>query len=176
MTFPAGVRKLGLTLHVVAALGWLGAVLVFLALALIGLTAADPATARGAYLVMEPAARLVLVPLAVLSLLTGIVQSLGTHWGLFRHYWVIFKLLITLAATGILLIYMQTFARMSAVAADAAADVAVVRNASPALHASLALVALLLTAILGIYKPRGMTRYGWRKRNDEAVTTGGGES
>jgi hypothetical protein len=164
MLFPSGVRKLFLTVHVIATVGWLGAVVVFLALAGIGLSAADPATARGAYLVMEPAARLVLVPLALLSTFSGILQSLGTHWGLFRHYWVIFKLLITLVATGILLIYMETFAHMAAVAADEEATLQAVRNASPALHAALALAGLGIATVLAIHKPPGLTRYGWRSR------------
>lgn len=166
MLFSSGVRKLILTVHVTTTVGWLGAVIVFLALAGIGLSAADPATVRGAYLVMDPAARLVLVPLALLSALSGILQSLGTQWGLFRHYWVVFKLLITLVATGLLLIYMETFAHMAVIAAEPEATLDAVRNASPALHASLALLGLGAAAVLAIYKPRGLTRYGWRMRQD----------
>src|SRR5690606_40789896 len=96
-------------------------------------------------------------------------QSLGTVWGLFRHYWVLFKLLITVMATIILLIYMQTFRLMADVARDPAADLDVVRNASPALHATLALLALLTATILAVYKPRGMTRYGWRKQHEQGI-------
>jgi hypothetical protein len=77
------------------------------------LTSDDAQTVRAAYLVMEPAAWLVLVPLAVASLLTGLIQSLGTVWGLFRHYWVLFKLLITVVATIVLLTYMETFRSMA---------------------------------------------------------------
>lgn len=175
MRFPSGVRKLVLTVHVITTVGWLGAVIVFLALAGIGLSAADPATVRGAYLVMEPAARLVLVPLALLSALSGLLQSLGTHWGLFRHYWVIFKVVITMVATGLLLIYMETFARMAAVAAEPEATLEAVRSASPALHAFLALVGLGIATVLAIYKPRGLTRYGWRTRQDRDLRPPGGE-
>lgn len=49
----------------------------------------------------------VIVPFSVACLLTGLVQSLGTVWGLLRHYWVIAKLLITVAATVLLLVHMQ---------------------------------------------------------------------
>jgi len=69
--------------------------------------------------------------LALASLLTGILQSLGTTWGLFRHYWILFKLLINLIATIVLLTYMETFALMAAVAADPGADLDEVRNPSP---------------------------------------------
>jgi hypothetical protein len=114
---------------------------------------------------MEPAAWYILLPLAVASLLTGIVQSLGTAWGLLRHYWVLFKLLINLVATAVLLTYMETFALMARVAADPSADLGQVRNPSPALHAALALLLLVVATALAVYKPRGMTRYGQRKQH-----------
>ncbi len=162
-----GLRKLALTAHVAASVGWLGAVACFLALAVVGLTGRDAQTVRGAYLVMEPAAWFVLVPLAFASLLTGLVSSLGTAWGLFRHYWVVFKLLINVFATIVLLTYTETFRLMAAVAADPSADLGGVRNPSPVLHAALALLLLLVATVLGVYKPRGLTRYGWRKRHEQ---------
>jgi hypothetical protein len=158
------LRRFALTAHVTFSVGWLGAVAAFLALAIIGLTSQDAQTVRGAYLVMEPAAWFVLVPLAFASLLTGLVQSLGTPWGLLRHYWVLVKLLVTLLSTAVLLIYMETFRLMAHVAADPSADLDLVRNPSPCLHAALALLALLVATILAVYKPRGMTPYGWRKQ------------
>jgi len=167
MIMTPSLRKFTLTAHVTSSVGWLGAVVAFLAHAFIGLTSADAQTVRGVYLVMEPAAWFVLVPLAFASLFTGIVQGLGTTWGLFRHYWVVFKLLITVFATIILLIYMKTFALMADVAADSNADLSVVRNASPVVHAALALIILLVAAILSVYKPRGLTRYGRRKQKNE---------
>jgi uncharacterized membrane protein len=163
MTMRPHVRKFALAAHVACSVGWLGAVVVFLALAVVGLTSQDAETVRGAYLVMEPAAWYVLVPLAFASLLTGLVQSLGTTWGLFRHYWVLFKLLINLVATVVLLMYTQTLNSLAGVAADPSADLGVVRNASPVLHAALALLLLLVATTLAVYKPRGLTRYGRRK-------------
>jgi hypothetical protein len=161
------LRKFALAAHVASSVGWLGAVVVFLALAVVGLTSEDAETVRGAYLVMEPAAWYVLVPLAFASLLTGLVQSLGTRWGLFRHYWVLFKLLINVAATIVLLTYMETFSSMADVAADPSADLGVVRNASPVLHAGAALLLLLVATMLAVYKPQGMTRYGRRKQHEQ---------
>lgn len=46
-------------------------------------------------------------PFSLAALLTGVVQSVGTAWGLLRHYWVIAKLLITVLATLLLLVHMQ---------------------------------------------------------------------
>jgi hypothetical protein len=166
MMTPA-LRKFTFTTHITASVGWVGAVLAFLALAVIGLTSEDELTVRGAYLVMAPAAWFVLVPLAHASLLSGIALSLGTTWGLFRHYWVVLKLLITVFATVILLIYMGTFRQMTGVAADPVVDLAVVRNASPIVHAILALILLLAATVLGVYKPLGMTAYGRRKHDEQ---------
>jgi hypothetical protein len=167
MIMPPRMRKFALTAHVTSSVGWLGAVAAFLALAVVGLTSQDAQTVRGAYVVMEPAAWLVLVPLAFASLLTGLVMSLGTTWGLVRHYWVLFKLLINVFATIILLIYMGTFRYMAAVAADPSADLALVRNPSPRIHAVLALLVLLVATVLAVYKPRGLTPYGLRRQREQ---------
>ncbi len=147
----ARVRKLVLTAHVTFSVGWLGAVVVFLALSIIGVTSDDAETARGAYVVMEPAASFVLIPLALASLLSGLAQSLSTTWGLFRHYWVVAKLLINVFSTIVLLIYVETFRLMAAVAADASAELGEVRNPSPVVHAAIALFLLLLATALGVF-------------------------
>ena len=164
MTMSPRGRKLALTAHVVSTVGWLGAIAAFLALSVVGLTSQDAETVRGVYLVMEPLAWLVLVPLAFASLLTGLVQSLGSAWGLVRHYWVLFKLLITVVATIVLLVYMQTLSSLAGRAADPSADLGLVRNASPTIHATLALLLLFAATVLAVYKPRGLTPYGWRKQ------------
>jgi hypothetical protein len=166
MMMSPGLRKFTFTTHITSSVGWVGAVVVFLALAIIGLTSHDEMTVRGAYLVMASAAWFVLVPLAHASLLSGIALSLGTTWGLFRHYWVVLKLVITVFATAILLIYMETFRQMAGVAADPVMEIGLVRNPSPMVHAILALILLGIATVLGVYKPFGMTPYGRRKQDD----------
>jgi hypothetical protein len=166
MMTPA-LRRFTFTTHITSSIGWMGAVLAFLALAIIGFTSHDPLKVRGAYLLMAPAAWFVLVPLAHASLLSGIVLSLGTTWGLFRYYWVVLKLGITVFATVILLIYMGTFRQMAGVAADPVVDLEVVRNASPIVHAVLALVPLVSATVLGVYRPFGMTAYGARRLQEQ---------
>ena len=168
MTMAPRIRKFVLTAHVTFSVGWLGAVAAFLAFAVVGMTSEDSQTVRGAYLVMEPAAWFVLIPLALASLLTGLIQSLGTSWGLFRHYWVVFKLLINLLATIVLLMYMETFRVLADVAGDPRADLGDVRSASPMLHAFAALLLLLVATTLAVYKPRGLTPYGRRRLTPRA--------
>jgi uncharacterized membrane protein len=156
-------RKLVLTTHVVASVGWLGAVLVFLALGITAIVSDDTDTVRAVYVVMEPAGWAALVPLAMASLTTGLIHSLGTAWGLFRHYWVIFKLLINLGAVGVLLLYMQTLGSFADMARSRSND-DMLRTPSVTLHSALALVLLVVATVLAVYKPRGMTAYGRRKR------------
>jgi hypothetical protein len=160
------MRKLVLTTHITSSVGWLGAVAVFLALGVVGMTAQDARTVRGAYLAMAPAAWYVVVPLALASLVTGLVQSLGTTWGLFRHYWVLFKFLINLAAITVLLMYTQTLNYLSGVAAQttiSSDDFGVLRTPSVVLHSILALLLLLVATVLAVYKPRGLTPHGQRR-------------
>jgi uncharacterized membrane protein len=176
MTITAALRRFTVTTHVTSSIGWVGAVLVFIALAGIGLTSGDDRVVRGAYLLMAPAAWLVLVPLAHASLLTGLLLSLGTAWGLFRHYWVALKFAITAFATVIPLVYMGTFREMAGVAADPVVELGLVRNPSPLVHAILALVLLVVATVLAIYKPFGMTPYGRRQlaigRSGGSATSG----
>jgi hypothetical protein len=164
MSLSPRLRKLALTAHVTASVGWLGAVAGFLALSVAGLASEDPQTVKGAYLAMELTGWYVLVPLAVASLLTGVVQSLGTKWGLFRHYWVLFKLLINAFATFVLLMYMQTLGYLADLATTTSSgDLSGLRSSSPLLHASAALVLLLVATTLAVYKPPGLTPYGRRR-------------
>jgi hypothetical protein len=167
MTMGPRLRKFVLTAHVVSSVGWIGAVIAYLALVGGALTSDDSETVRAAMLAME-LTYFVLVPLALVSLLTGVVQSLGTTWGLFRHYWVIFKLLFTVFATTVLLLHMPAVTSLADLAAEA--DGADLPGAGGELfHAGLGLVVLLTTAILAVYKPRGMTRYGQRKQHELRV-------
>jgi hypothetical protein len=174
MTMTPGLRKLALTAHVTASVGWLGAVAGVLALAVAGLTSQDAQTVRAAYLAMEVIAWGLLVPLALSSLLTGLVQSLGTTWGLFRHYWVLAKLFINLFATVVLLMYTQTLGFLADVAEEttfSSADLRTLRTPSVVLHAGAALLLLLVATVLAVYKPRGMTPYGQRKQHEQRTVS-----
>ena len=163
------VRKFVRTAHVIFTVGWLGAVAAFLALAITGLTSPDIQMVRAVYLAMDLITRFVIVPLSLLPLLlTGPLLSLGTPWGLFRHYWILVKLVINILSTLILLIHLQPIRHMARVAADGTLSSAD-RGAQIQLVAAAGagLVALLVATGLAVYKPRGMTAYGWRKQYAE---------
>jgi uncharacterized membrane protein len=105
-------------IHIISTVSWIGAVAVFLALSIAGLNSQDNQIVRAAYLSMELTARLVIVPLSLVSLLSGLVQSLGTKWGLFRHYWVLVKFLLTLLATIVLILQLEPISYISDIASN----------------------------------------------------------
>jgi hypothetical protein len=167
MTMAPGLRKLALAMHVTFSVGWIGAVAGFVALAVAGLTSQDAQLVRAAYLAMKATTWFVIVPLALVSLLSGVVSSLGTNWGLFRYYWVLVKLLITIFATIVLLMHTQPIDLLAAAAAKPNAFSADLQGQQlHMLDASAAgLAVLIVLTVLSFYKPQGMTWYGWRKQH-----------
>src|SRR5262249_10514365 len=107
------IRKFVLITHIVSTVGWMGATAAFLALAITGVTSHDDRVTTSAYIAMDLIGRKVIVPLALASVGTGLVQSLGTSWGLFRHYWVLLKFTLTVIATALLLLHMNLAARLA---------------------------------------------------------------
>ena len=163
------LRKLALTAHVLSSVGWLGAVVAFLALSIVGLTTPDAQRIRAVYIAMELTGWLVIVPMSLASLVTGLIQSLGSAWGLFRHYWVLFKLLIAVVGSALLLLHMQPTSFMAKVAANgtlSSGDLRPVRIQLMA-DAAAAVLVLIFATVLSIYKPRGVTPYGWRREREQ---------
>jgi hypothetical protein len=157
-------RKVMLTLHVMASVGWAGAAAAFLTLAVVAATTADEVLARAALRVMEPATNFVIVPLALVALGTGVAQALATPWGLLRHYWVVIKLLLTVFAVVVLVDYASTASAVTAQAADPTMTATQLRDLTvgPIIHAAGGLIILTTTTALSVFKPRGLTRRGQR--------------
>jgi hypothetical protein len=164
-----GLRKAALTAHVTSSLGWFGSVAAFLALAIVGLRSTDAGMVRASYIAMDVTAWTVIVPLCALTLVTGAVQSLGTTWGMFRHYWVIAKLVLTVPASAILLLHMRPISHLANVVAAGPMTADDERRLRIQLvaNAGAALFVLIVTTVLSIYKPRGLTPYGQRKQRAE---------
>jgi hypothetical protein len=165
---PPALRKAALAAHLALSVGWLGAITAYLALDLTAASGSDPQVLRAAYLGMGAIAGSVIVPLAIGALLTGLLVSLGTKWGLLRHWWVVVSLALTTFATVVLLVETGTIAAYAAVAADPAATDAEVRALGGTLvHSVGGALVLLVVLVLNIYKPPGLTPYGWRKQHEE---------
>jgi hypothetical protein len=166
MAMAPGARKFVLTAHLTFSLGWIGAVVAYLVLTVSAMTSEDALTVRAAWIAKELTGWYAIVPLALATLLTGLVISLGTKWGLFRHHWVLISFFLTVFATVVLLLRMPTVSLLAGVARDAeSADLGQLE--SDLLHPGVGLLVLLVIAGLNVYKPRGMTRYGLRKQNEQ---------
>ncbi len=190
MTMTPRLRKFALTVHLTFSVGWIGAVVAYLALVVAARTSQDAQTVRAAWIAMELTIQFVIVPLALASLLTGLIMSLGTKWGLFRHYWVLISFLLTVFATVVLLGHVPDVSAFARVMAETdSADVGglggdllhngdhMSTEANPGgnrgglggelLHAGGGLLVLLVIQVLNMYKPRGLTPYGWRKQHEQ---------
>ena len=95
-------------------------------------------------------------------------MSLGTRWGLFRHYWTLISLLLAVFATIVLLLETRTISSLVARATDPTTSSDELRAlGSTLVHSIGGTVVLLVNMWLNVYKPRGMTRYGWRKQHEQ---------
>ena len=157
-----GVRKLALSIHLTFSVGWIGAVVAYLGLGVAAVKSSDIETVRAAWTAMEIIGWYVIVPLAVLSLLTGLVMALGTKWGLFRHYWVAISFVLTLFSTAVLILHMPTVTSTVDIVLEAE-GAALEALGGDLFHPAVGLVILLFVQVLNLYKPPGLTRYGWRR-------------
>ncbi|HEY7060597.1 MAG TPA: hypothetical protein VII06_03900 [Chloroflexota bacterium] len=166
--------KLALTAHVMVSVGWLGAVFAKVVLGLAALTHAAPAVAAALFVAMG-AVNVAYPPLAIGTIVSGVVLSLGTKWGLLHHYWVATKLVLTVGviATAVQLTDRLTRQAVPAGLADAATSLSM--PAAPTLLLALAVVHLLMlgaATVLSIYKPWGKTWWARRQAAPPAQRAG----
>jgi len=127
---------------------------------------------RGAYLSMNLIRSFVIIPMCFAALATGLLQALGTPWGLFRYYWIVMKFGLAIFATIALLIHQFAVIAVAAKrVSGAAAETLFSAEFGPLktelVHApSLSIVLLLVVTTLGVYKPWGLTHYGLRKQQE----------
>jgi len=165
---PPRLRKLALAVHLTCSVGWLGAIVAYLALDLTVATGGDPQLVRAAWMAMGQVTSSAIVPLALASLLTGLVMSLGTKWGLLRHWWVLISLLLTVFAVLVLLLEAGVIRAIAENAADPATSADdLLALPDTLLHSVGGLLVLLVVQVLNVYKPQGLTPYGWRKQEEE---------
>ncbi|WP_433786845.1 DUF2269 domain-containing protein [Actinomycetospora sp. CA-101289] len=150
-----------LTVHLVVSVGWIGAVLAYLALGVAATTTGNGEVVRAAWVGMALTGWFVIVPLAVAAFVTGVVMSLGTPWGLLRHYWVIFALVLTGVSVLVLVLHMPTVSAQAELA-QRLGDAEVSHLGGDLLHPSVGLLVLLVITVLNVFKPRGTTSLGQR--------------
>jgi hypothetical protein len=139
------LRRLTLTVHVMVSVGWLGLTLALLTLGVEGRAARD----RAAYGAMRVLADVLIVPVALVALVTGVLLGVGTRWGLIRHWWVAAKLVLTLAAAA------SIFALRPLTHEAAANGGAGMTGISAIVAPSVALTVYGTATVLSVYKPWG---------------------
>lgn len=169
-TMKASFRKMMLTTHITFSIGWFGAVAVFLALAITGLSTQNSQTARAACIALKLSTWLVVVPFCIASLITGIIQGLGTKWGLFKHYWIIVKLVLTLAMTILLWLHLEPINYLASVANQTSFSNTEQTNSFIQLISKAGAALLVLIAIITISKYKPWGKVGVTKFKTSALT------
>ena len=158
MATEAGARnKALLTLHVLTTVGLFGADLVLLTLGVSAVLGADP---RTVYPPSHLIAAVIVQPLAIASLATGIALGRVSGWGLLRYWWTAIKLGMTAAMT--LVVVGVLVPRLGAAADAAGSDTPyafTLQGRLPLALAPAVASSLLITNVaLAIYKPRWKLR------------------
>jgi hypothetical protein len=172
------LRKLFLTLHVGFAASWLGAALAMLMLSVVALVTGDLALRHNAYLFMHLFDLVLWIPLILLALVSGLVVSLGTEWGLLQYRWVMTKIALVVGLLGahFVLIQLTDFLEnfwvrelAEATAVSPGADLGFVPQQT-AITMVLFVATLWIATALSIYKPWGAVRWTWLPSNDPQPT------
>jgi hypothetical protein len=155
-----------LAAHIICSVGWLGAAAAYLALGVAAQVSSQPQIVRAAWIAMELSGWFVIVPLACLAFLTGLVMSLGTPWGLLKHYWVVIALVLTALSLAVLLLHMPSVSTQAGLARTVS-DASASRLGGDVLHPAVGIVVLVVVTVLNVHKPRGLTPYGQHKQTKE---------
>jgi Predicted integral membrane protein (DUF2269) len=167
----ASARKLTLTVHIISAIGWIGVDFVLLVFALRGLTTDDPNTLRVCYQAIEMFAVVLLVPLGLLSLASGLLLGWGSKYGILRYHWVFWKLVLNLALTTLVIFLLRPgvneAADLAAGPPDTLADRLEQSRVDFIFPPTVSITALTIATVLAVYKPWGRTKYGQRRLEAE---------
>ena len=155
------VRRVTLTARVIFALGWLGAVVAYLALAVAGFASSEPELVYVANRAMRLLGWCVIVPISLMALASGMLKSFDSRWSVLRHWWVATKGALTVGGIVVILKHMQVVSRLADTAATVALSSVDLRfeRLQLVLHPAGGLLILVLATVLSIYKPWGLTPY-----------------
>ncbi|GAA4018357.1 hypothetical protein GCM10022247_47340 [Allokutzneria multivorans] len=162
--FKPRARKLALLVHVLFGVAWIGFEVMVLILAITGVTTENPRVLHAAYVVLGEFGPALYAPFSFGTLVSGIVLSVGTHWGLVKHYWVVAKLAIsvaTLLGGNLVIAGLMRDAGERVLGADIdtldASAVGSIQN-SLLMNAIVVITLLVFATVLSYYKPWGKLR------------------
>ncbi len=151
-------RKLLIVLHVLTSVSGIGVVLAVSVVLLGAMSTEDIAAREAALLLAEQGQYSIGIPLLMLALLVGVLSAVYSPWGLFRHTWVLKKLVLTVVNLALPLFVSGP--RITRVADDPLAAWLVFGG----LLAQLLL--FVLATGLSVYKPKGRVGSGEHPRVD----------
>lgn len=161
--------KLFLSAHIIAAVGWLGLAVAKIVLEIAAVMSESPSVAE-LLNVAIPLLNFSFPPAAISTMITGILLSLGTKWGIIDYTWVMVKLVLTAL---VIITATQLGDRMILQTNPAFAVQPI--NYDPILGIVLTPAVLLLcltlahilmlgaATVISVYKPWGKTWFGRRK-------------
>jgi uncharacterized membrane protein len=146
-------RKAVLTVHIAAALGLLGASLVLLVGGLQAATRDDPTEAHALYALLRLLTFSVDIPLACITLLSGLTLALTARWRIFGDHWLTAKLALYVATllVGITLLGPSINTMLDVTETSSPAESGT--RWRPSLLAGIQVTLLIAAASLGVFKP-----------------------
>ncbi|MEU8386109.1 hypothetical protein [Streptosporangium sp. NPDC048865] len=155
-------RKAALAVHVAVSVGWLGIAAAMVTMGVVLRHTRDPAVARGGYRMMAVLDDGVVIPVALLTLTTGVVSGLSSNWGVLGYHWVLAKLGLVLLAMANGFFFLHGWTGQALAHAVDAVDAHPVRGLLVAGNLA-AFVLLAAATVLSVYKPWGRTPRGRRQ-------------
>ncbi|MBS1527313.1 MAG: hypothetical protein JST19_16795 [Bacteroidetes bacterium] len=164
------IAKALLTSHIIFSVGWLGSVAVFVALALTAICSNELNLVNGLLSAMQISAHDIIVPFCLAALVSGVVEAAGTKWGLFKYYWIMVKLTLTVFSTILLLLHLNPVNMLAEMTRPntMVMDMGKVQR-RVAFDAGAALLVLIFITVVSVYKPWG--RISNAINNNTGITT-----
>lgn len=163
-TISPRLRKAVLTAHVAISVGWLGLVTGMFAMSVAGATTHDAELQAAMYRTMSMLDEIFLGMTSMFALISGIVVSAGTKWGLLRRTWVATKFFLTMCVMvlGFSVIHQLILKANTLVDEKAPVRGGELDGVGWAMSgaALVALLSLVLMTAVSTYKPWGTTRWG----------------
>ncbi|GAA4825186.1 membrane protein [Actinomycetospora corticicola] len=156
-------RQLLVFVHVVVSLGWMGAGAANVVLTSTAAVTDDVELRRACYLLVSTIDLWLVIPGAFLALATGVVLSLVTPWGLVTYWWVLVKLVLTVAVILYSTFFVGVWVEQSVALGTSPSPVAVPLVVGPLVS----MAAFLLMTWASVAKPWGRTP--WRRRTSTRV-------
>jgi hypothetical protein len=164
-------RQVLVFLHVVVSLGWMGAGLANVVLAMTAGYTSDADVRRVCYQMISVVDTYLVIPGAFAAFVSGVVLSLVTPWGLARYWWVLSKLVLTV----VVIVYSTVGIGVWVETSIAATNLTDVESpvAGPLAYGTLPnIVAFLFMTWVSVAKPWGTTPWAKKRRPRRAAVVG----